>query len=387
MTQQENIHILYVVNARMPNERANGVQITHTCEGIGSTGVRLTLVTRYAYKIPSVASFFNLRETFTHTRIPVIDILGIPFRYAVRNVTFFISVNVYLLGMWCRSLVTRKKVVVYVRGETVLSLIPLSYIVPVFFETHQIRNYAWLYKIALRHARGIVVVTERLKKKFIEEYKIPARKIVVARDAVDLAKFASVKKDGSLWLHHGIPMGKKIVLYSGTLAVEKGVDTLAEASAYVPEDVQIVFLGGTQEQVGTFKEKYAHIKNISILGRVEYADVSRYITSADVLILPDSALHTYSNLYTSPMKLFEYMASGRPIVASRIPSLSEVLSEDSAVFFESGNPQSLALKIQQVLGDEVRSKEMSACARDMVAEFTWEKRTKTIVEHILGEIQ
>ena len=381
-----DIRVLYLVNGHIPNNRANGVQIAHTCEALGKQ-MTLTLATRMTYgRVEDSFSRYGISPTFSHVKIFCIDIPKIPFRYALRNASFFLCANIYVLGFFITNFIWGRKSVLYVRGEVILSLIPLALVFPIFFETHQIRNYAWLYRIALRRARGIVVVTERLKKKFIEEYKIPARKIVVARDAVDLEKFASVKKDSSLWLRHGVPMGKKIVLYSGTLAIEKGVDTVAQASAFVSDDVQIVFLGGTEDQIKAFKEKYGHSKNVSIIGRVDYIDVPKYIASADVLVLPDSAFHTYSNLYTSPMKLFEYMASGRPIVASRVPSLSEVLDEDSAVFFESGNPQSLALRVVQVLGDEVRSKEMSTRAREMVTEFTWEKRTKAIVAHILGEM-
>lgn len=385
---EKKIKVLYIVNARIPNERANGVQIANTCAGLDAQGIDVTLVSRKSKeKSESIASYYKLSQTFKHVELFTLDIPNLPFRYFFRNFFFVVFAQVYIFVGVLQTFFTRRTLVVYVRGETVLSLIPLSYIVPVFFETHQIRNYERLYRIALQRAKGVVVITERLKTKFVEEYCIPSKKILVARDSVDLKKFQNIQPNSEIWFQHSIPYGKKIILYSGTLAVEKGVDTLAEASAYVPEDVQIVFLGGTNDQIKEFKGKYGHNKNISIIGRVDYTEVPQYIASADVLVLPDSAFHTYSNLYTSPMKLFEYMASGRPIVASRIPSLSEVLNEDSAVFFESGNPQSLALKIQQVLGDEVRSKKMSACAREMVTEFTWEKRTKAIVAHILGKIQ
>ncbi len=387
MVQKENIHILYVVNAKMPNERANGVQIAHTCEGIGATPVDLTLVTRFVWGTTSIASFFNLRKTFSHTRIPVIDITGLPFRYAIRNASFFISVNVYLLGMWCLSLFTRKKIVVYVRGETVLALIPLSYLMPIFFETHQIRNFEGWYKVALRRMCGIVVITERLKQKFIKEYAVPQEKILVARDAVDLSVFATTSPDRDVWLSHGISYEKKIVLYSGTLSAEKGVHTLAEAAALLPDDVQIVFLGGTEEQVQLFKEKYGQVQNISILGRVDYVAVPKYVVSADVLVLPDSADFTYSNLYTSPMKLFEYMASKRPLVASHVPSLCEVLDEATALFFKSGDPQSLAHAIQDTLTHTTGAKNRAEKAYEAVSAFTWEKRTKSIVAHILERIQ
>jgi glycosyltransferase involved in cell wall biosynthesis len=293
----------------------------------------------------------------------------------------------YILIKAVRARADGEKLVVYVRGETVLALIPLTYIVPIFFETHQIRNYEHLYKIALQRVKGIIVITEGLKNKFVEAYGISARKILMARDAVDVTKFQSVTSDKSIWAEHGIAPTKKIVLYSGTLAPEKGVDTLAGAAALVPSDVQIVFLGGTDEQVASFKEKYGQIENISIIGRVDHVMVPKYLASADVFVLPDSSKYTYSNLYTSPMKLFEYMASGHPILASKVPSLLEVLDEETAVFFEPDNHVSLAGVIEDVLKNTEKALHLSENARERVSEFTWEKRTKAIVAHILEQIQ
>ena len=382
----KKMKVLYVVNARMPNERANGVQIAHTCEGIGAQGIDLTLVTRYTRDTVSVPEFFNLEDTFLHKKICAIDIEGIPFRYALRNFSFFLCANIYIFSVWCQSLFTRKKIVVFVRGEVVLSLIPLSYLMPIFFETHQIRNFETLYTWALRCMRGVVVITEGLKKKFVEAYALPADRILVARDAVDLPMFESVVPNREIWSMHGIRAGKKIVLYSGTLAHEKGVETLAEAADFLPQDIHIVFLGGTEKQVHSFKERYGQKSNISILGRVDYVEVPHYVVSADVLVLPDSAQFTYSNLYTSPMKLFEYMASRTPIVASNVPSLCEVLDSTTATLFEPDNAKSLAKAIQDTLKDTHGSKMRAESAHRAVSEFTWEKRTKAIVAHILERV-
>ena len=380
---KKNIQLVYVVNARIPNVRAHGIQIAHTCEALGMAGVDVTLATPMFYgEHPSLENHYGITQTFKHRKILAIDIPHIGIRYVIRNFSFFLFVNIYVICRFLGTLFTRKKLVVYVRGEVVLALIPLTYIIPIFFETHQIRNYEQWYKRALRRVRGIVVVTKGLKEKFVSEYGIHQNKILVARDAVDIHKFSHGQEQKNFWTQYGIREGKKIVLYSGTLSPEKGVDTLAEAASLVQEDIQIVFLGGTPEQVALFQKKYGHIKNISILGRVNHTDVPMFVASAHVLILPDSADYSYSNLYTSPMKLFEYMASGRPIVASRVPSLLEVLDEDSATFFESGSIKSLAQSIQAVLLDVNGATQKSKRAREIVSAFTWKKRAHIIVEHI-----
>jgi glycosyltransferase involved in cell wall biosynthesis len=116
---------------------------------------------------------------------------------------------------------------------------------------------------------------------------------------------------------------------------------------------------------------------------VPHSDIPLYLKSANVLILPNSAKQDISRLYTSPLKLFEYMASGVPIVASDIQSLREVLSENSTFFFEADNPESLAQKILYVVNHEAESCEKAAVAKNAVEEYTWESRSKKILDFII----
>ncbi len=377
-----DINLLYVVNAHLPNDRANGVQIAHTCGAVGKH-VHLTLATRMTHgETADSVERYGIQQTFIHKKLFCIDVPGMPLRYAVRNASFFFSVNVYALWFFLKYFFSGRRAALYVRGEVILALIPLSLIVPVFFETHQIRNFAWLYRIALRLSRGVVVVTERLKVKFVEEYGIPSEKILVARDAVDAGSFSTLTSDPPLWSRYRIPHGKKVVLYAGTLAPEKGVDTLAEAALLLPDTVHVVFLGGTDAQVQSFRSLYGKHQNVSIVGRVLHTEVPRHIVSADVLVLPDSAEYTYSNLYTSPMKLFEYMASGRPIVASDVPSLREVLTDDSAFFFKPDSPEALQKTINQALENPEDALTRGTRAKEMVTAYTWENRGSNIYRHI-----
>jgi len=385
MLSKGKIKLIYVVNGRIPNERANGIQIVNTCEALGATGADLTLVTPIFFgEKETLQKKYGIKKTFKHVRIFAIDIPFGPLQFFIRSWTFFLSVNIFLLYLYMVSFVTREKVVIYARGEVIFSLLPISFLVPTFFETHQIRNYPNLYKIALKRVKGIVVITDRLKKKFIEEYGIAKEKILVARDSVNLQKFSEVDIDKKIWLKHGINIDKKIILYTGTLGKEKGVDTLALSSPCVSQDTQIVFIGGNQEQADAFREKYKAYKNISALGYVEHELIPKYIAAADVLILPDLSTDTYANLFTSPMKLFEYMASGRVIVASDIPSLREVLTEDSCLFFESGNEKSLAAKILVALNDNTGSERLGKKAQEIVSHFTWTKRGDAIINHVFS---
>ena len=86
-----------------------------------------------------------------------------------------------------------------------------------------------------------------------------------------------------------------------------------------------------------------------------------------------------SAAYTSPLKLFEYMASGRPIVASDLPALREVLRPDeNAVLVEAGDAEALAAGVARLLGDAALASRLAAQAREDVREWTWDKRAERI---------
>ncbi len=93
-----------------------------------------------------------------------------------------------------------------------------------------------------------------------------------------------------------------------------------------------------------------------------------------------------SRLYTSPLKLFEAMATGRPIVTSDLPSIREVLThEENALLVPSGEPEALAAAIEWLLGDAALSERLAARAFEQVRDYSWESRTAAI-EGLVREI-
>jgi len=101
--------------------------------------------------------------------------------------------------------------------------------------------------------------------------------------------------------------------------------------------------------------------------------------AADALVLPNSAKAKISSHYTSPLKLFEYMASRRPIVASDLPSLREVLRDgENAVLVKPDNPRALAEGIERALSDAELAARIGRQAREDVEQYTWEKRAVNI---------
>ncbi len=118
--------------------------------------------------------------------------------------------------------------------------------------------------------------------------------------------------------------------------------------------------------------------HIRIVGHRPHAEVPLWQRAADILVLPNTAKEAISRFYTSPMKLFEYMASGTPIVASDLPSVTEILTSERGVLVEPDNPKALASAIGRALADE-QAAARAGRAQAWVAEHTWAKRAARIL--------
>ncbi|MDE2021763.1 MAG: glycosyltransferase family 4 protein, partial [Patescibacteria group bacterium] len=147
-----------------------------------------------------------------------------------------------------------------------------------------------------------------------------------------------------------------------------------------------VFVGGTENDTKAFREKYAFVKNIRVIGKRPHAEIPLYLRAADILVLPNSGKEDLSRLYTSPLKLFEYMASGVPIIASDLPSIREILDESLAYFFTPDDHESLSRAINKVFQNYEEAKGKGASARVVAEKYSWEKRARGILDFITARL-
>ncbi len=351
--------LIYSTSITYPSPRANRIQILAMSKEFNKIlGKDFYLGANIVKKVSGeYGAIVNFRQTKS-------------FILAFKTLSFIKQEGVEIV--YCREDKLLFFIIVY---NTLFFHLKLKY----FFEAHDIPPKKFLFRVVLNWCHGVVALTTGLKKD-IEALSV-TRKIIVASDGVDLSLF-NEERGLSVQKAFDLPLQKKIVLYTGHLYSWKGVDTLASAAKFFDDTVLFVFIGGTAIDTEMFKKKYSGIKNIVITGQREHSEIPSYLKSADVLVLPNSGKEAISRLYTSPIKMFEYMASGKPIVASDLPSLREVLNSNNSVLFPSHDETALADAIKKVLHDPLLASNISKKAFMDVQEYIWEKRAKSILAFI-----
>jgi glycosyltransferase involved in cell wall biosynthesis len=173
-----------------------------------------------------------------------------------------------------------------------------------------------------------------------------------------------------------------VVGYAGHLYPWKGVDLLIDALAALPGVRGLIVGGHPAEPDGArLRERAEHL---GLASRVEFAgmvaphEVSGRLEAADVLVLPNPDTPV-SARYTSPLKLFEYLALGRPIVASDLPAFREVLADrQNAILFEPGSARALARAVRLVLDDAPLATAIARRARVTATDYTWDRRAERL---------
>src|SRR3989344_1294613 len=225
------------------------------------------------------------------------------------------------------------------------------------------------------------IVAEHLKDIY-SLYKVKEDSFIVVPNGVDLNEFENARLDRIVWKKFNLNPEEKIVLYVGHLYRWKGVYTLIDSAQFIKE-AKVVLIGGTEEDRKR-AEKYVfekEIKNVLIHPFVPHKEAIVFMKSADVLVLPNTALEERSQKYTTPIKLFEYLASGVPIVASDIPSFHIFLNNNvNTLFFKPDDPKDLTKKIDIILQNPQIAKEISNKAKVDAAKYTWGKRAASVLE-------
>lgn len=371
------MRLLYIANLKMPTHKAYGIQIAKNCEAFARYGAEVELVVPFRpirnidiSKYRDLFDFYGIEQIFGFKVIPAPNPTAPGFleKYAVIIKDF--------LSAWRLARYAKKQKSDYIFSRDPYTLFILSFLMPdlknAFLEIHRFSRFRSLFYKRIINKGGLIIATTENLKKALLGLGISEKSVITIPNGVDMKMFdlEVAKNDARAKL--GLPPDKKIVLYSGNLYAWKGVSNLIEAAKLLSSDVLVLILGASRPP------EISSYRNIEFLGSRPYKEVPLYLKAADVLVLPNSALGQ-SVLYTSPLKMFEYMASQRPIVASRLPSITEVLNDKNSILVKPDNTESLFQGIQKDLmgGPDIENKVKQAY--EDVKTYSLDARAKKIL--------
>ncbi len=373
--------IFMIFHGRMPSEKASALFAVEEAQSFANLGVEVVLLVprRLGRAKTSIGEYYSLTQNFRVVYLPTIDIFWVPFfkRFAfhVSFVVFSLFTLIYVL------LYSTHKDSIY-SNESLPILLATFFRVNTLYQVHDFPEKKFsFYKLVCTRVKHVLIITEWKQKELVERFSLPSEKIHLVRNGVHVEKYGGLPPVDKAREALGLPSGVPVVVYTGHLYGWKGVETLARALSSMPT-VQGYFVGGTEGDVANYRSNFSSFANIHFVGHRPHVEMPLWQHASDVLVLPNTAHEKLSTHYTSPMKLFEYMASGRPIVASRIPSIEEVVSEREVFFAHPDDPISFARVIEETLSNSDKARKRAMSAHALASQYSWKSRAERILSFL-----
>ena len=372
--------ILYISNSTIPSRTANSIHVIKMCHAFANNGHEVILLApdkkkKYEKKVKDIYEYYGVKKNFIIKKLWYPNIKGGAFFYTLA-IFFYLIINKNFNLVYGR----------FIYGCCIASLLKNETIyeshAPIYEETkYGLRFFNQLVKS--RYFKKLVVISQVLKDIYLENGFLNNKKIQVAHDGADEVLNFNSTID-LLGDANNFKVG-----YVGHLYKGKGIEIVASIAGKVKDDVEFHIIGGNEQDINIWK-KSINNRNVFFYGYVPHKEVGNYINALDVCLLPNQkvifasgAKSTGMNLskFTSPLKVFEYMSHKKPIIASNLPVLKEVLNEKNSILVNCDNITEWINAIEKL---------KSPKNRDMIANqalcdfnnYTWKNRVLRLMNNI-----
>jgi glycosyltransferase involved in cell wall biosynthesis len=372
--------IACIASSRIPSETANSIQAMKVCQALAQTGHEVTLIapgygpegeTQEA-RWQVLAEHYGLHTRFDFVHIPPFE--GrfarriFPWRAVLRAKRMGAEViYTWLYQSAAAGLMLRK-----------LTILEMHDLPPGRF------GPVW-YRLFLRLSgqKRQLAITSALQYALAEQFspQLAPEESLIAPNGVDLAQYAGLPAPAAARAELGLPE-MPTVACTGHLYAGRGAELFLRLAPQMPE-VHFLWVGGRPNDVARWREntKTLGIDNVTFTGFIPNSILPRYQAAADILMMPYGLSMGASSgenpvEFFNPMKMFDYMASKRPMITTDLPVIHEILGEGSAVFLPAGDPEAWQAAIRELLADPKKMAELGEAARRQVEAYTWVARAE-----------
>jgi glycosyltransferase involved in cell wall biosynthesis len=266
--------------------------------------------------------------------------------------------------------------------------------IPIMYESHndiihgtsKLQNKIWEKELLNNTKKDgfkmFLCISNELSNRW-EKKGVPSKKLKVLHDGFDEKLFMKQIDINSAKKSLKLPVNKKAVVYVGSLYKDRGIEHILKLSSCF-RDTQFVIVGGPEkEKQELIKETSRRkIKNVMFKGRVKNTEVPMYLFAADALLMiMTKKVPTID--YCSPLKLFEYMASGRTIVGYGFKAILEVLKDDiNSLLAMPEDQKELKQKLASALSSENTFNYGTVARKEVFEKYRWSIRAENLIKYM-----
>ncbi len=371
------MRITYLSRSLLPSKTANSVHVMKMCQALAQNGHKVNLVASGRIKANNraVYDFYGVKDNFELTLL----------RGKSDNVFGLI---VYLLNFYFYlKKLKNPPDLFYGRDIFTLALATCLFKdIPYCLEVHKpptsiVHALITARLMSKKKLIALVVITNALKEEYCRRYPaVPEQKIVVAPDGADIPEREQRRKQKS-------GSSRLVIGYVGSLYPGRGMEIVCQLAQRLTQyDFHVI--GGAEKDVERWRKTCISLENIYFKGFVPHGELKRQYDEIDIVLAPYQKKVTVAGgggdtaRWMSPLKIFEYMAYGKPIIASDLPALKEVLTHgDNALLCPPNRLDDWVKAVQLLAEDQNLRDRLAAAAFSCLQEkYTWEKRAARIVD-------
>jgi len=364
------MNIVCISASFVPSETANSIQMMKAVHALAQLGYDVTLLVPESQQKPSseeLQSFYGLSTPFKIEHL----------RSASRRQFFWDAVR-------RAARMHPDLVYTWVPQSAVYALI---HHLPVISELHDLPSGAagpWWYRLFhwIPGRKRMLVITRALQDALENRYGryIPSKDVIIAPNGIEPERFENLPAVEPARRQLGLTEAPTVVC-TGHLYAGRGAELFVELAKAIP-DAQFVWAGGNLEDVAAWKERSAHLHNVTFSGFIPNDRLPLYQAAADILIMPYGKVIGISSgggnsaAISSPLKMFEYLAAGRAIITSDLPVFHEVLNAQNAMFCPPEDVPAWTAAVRALLDYPARREALASQARQDSLRYSWTERAK-----------
>lgn len=394
--------IIYVGVGRFPTEKANGYQIAQMLQAFENNGVESYLIhyderslldrnitpesmyslrinlKRISYELPKILSKLLANKYLgIFTSLILLRIQAHKTKLIIKSKYNLDDIIIYTRHIWVAN---------YLRNNIKNSRTCV--------ELHSLpekeNKFNKKVKI-LKKIPKIICLTNVMRERLLKAGIKPGQ-LITAHDAVDNSVFTGPSNTENSKRLLNLNVDEKNICYVGrftTLGQEKGIPEIIRAASIILKkhnDIYFTLVGGPLTAIESYKElinKLGIEEGKFIFPGYKPVDViKKYLDASDILLLPMPYTHHYAN-NASPLKLFQYLTSKKPIIATDLPSIREIVGDGHAALLpKAGDVKELANSIHLLLTNKRIVNQISNNAYKISKKYTWNNRARQIINFI-----